>query len=475
MSIKRFFVDLHGCVKNQVDAELMIGIMEKNGWQNSPSAETADLIIVNSCGFIEPAKEESVNAVINARAAYPHAKILLAGCLAERYAEVLSKDMPEADAVFGNGDLFKLPEIVEKMFFKAAGKKAESWRVLTPPQEGVCSGFRPKVLNFPRSVYIKITEGCENFCSFCAIPIIRGKLRSRPIEDIVSEIRDFAAKGFYEFNLIGQDLAAFQIGRVNGGKGQSGLAALLEAISSVKGDFKIRLLYIHPDHFSSDILPVMCADPRFLPYFDIPFQSGSEKIIRAMNRTGSAETYLQLAETIRAAFKKAASPYGEPAIRTTFLIGFPGETDGDFAETAAFLQRLEPLWSGGFVYSREEDTAAYSFKNRVPKKIAQKRLSEIQKIQTEITAKRLDGFCGKESDILVEEIIPAETTEDSGSEGIGLALGRAWFQAPEVDGSVVLHFSEDKRDINGGPIRAGSIVRAKILSRNGFDLNAAAR
>lgn len=474
MSTKRFFIDLHGCAKNQVDAEIIIGIMEKLGWQNSLSAEDAHLIIINSCGFIESAKEESVNAVINARTAYPGAKILLAGCLAERYAQTLKDELSETDAVFGNGDLHKLPEIIDTLFLKMSLER----KVLTPPQQGVCNGLRPKILNFPRSIYIKITEGCENFCSFCAIPIIRGKLRSRPIPEIVSEIENFVKKGFYEFNLIGQDLAAFQTEEAAGAaascKGKSGLAKLLKAISLLKGDFKIRLLYIHPDHFSADILPVMCSDTRFLPYFDIPFQSGAEKIIKAMNRKGSAKTYLELAETIRSFFEKAKSPYGEPAIRTTFLVGFPGETEHDFSKTAEFLKKLKPLWSGGFVYSREEDTAAYSFKNRVPKKTAQKRLSELQKEQSKITCERLDGFCGAVLDILIEEIIP---NEDGGvnEDSAGLALGRAWFQAPEVDGAVVLSFSQEKRDTDGRPIRAGSVVRAKIISRNGFDLNAVAQ
>lgn len=465
MSIKNFFVDLHGCAKNQVDAEILIGIMEGLGWSNCDSAESADLIIVNSCGFIESAKEESINAVINAKNSYPKAKVLLAGCLAERYAEVFKTDLPEADAIFGNGDLSRLPEIITQLFSKQKFKR----NVLTPPQIGVCGGCRPKILNFPRSAYIKITEGCDNFCSFCAIPIIRGRLRSRPIAEITSEITEFVKKDFYEFNLIGQDLAAYQTRAEdikNSGLQESGLASLLKAISKLKGEFKIRLLYIHPDHFPQDILPVMTADDRFIPYFDIPFQSGSEKIIKTMNRKGSSEIYLQLANSIRAAFKKAKSPYGVPVIRTTFLIGFPGETEKDFAETADFLKELKPLWSGGFVYSREEDTAAYSFKNRIPKKTAEKRLNEIRQIQTGITEKLLDSFIGTSMEILVEELIPDNET--------CLALGRAWFQAPEVDGAVVLTFTEDKKDLSGNPINAGSVVYAKITARNGFDLEAAA-
>ncbi len=475
MLTRKFFVDLHGCAKNQVDAEIIIGIMCKLGWQNAEAPEEADLIIVNSCGFIAPAKEESINAVIDIRSSFPNAKIILAGCLAERYAKLLKDELKEADAFFGNGDLSKLPTLIKELFpdSKTNPQIEENKRILKPEQKGISCGARPKVLNFPRSAYIKITEGCDNYCSFCAIPIIRGRLRSRPIDDIVEEIKAFIKKDFFEFNLIGQDLAAFQADTALSDEQDkstkpalpdtlltpcSGLAKLLKAISGIEGNFRIRLLYIHPDHFPPDILPIMTSDTRFLPYFDIPFQSGAKKIIKAMNRTGSAEIYLSMVEKIKHAFKKAKSPYGEPVIRTTFLLGFPGETDDDFKETVDFLKKLKTLWSGGFIYSKEEDTPAYSFKKQVPKKIAEKRLSEIQEIQTAISEKILDKFIGMELQVLVEEIL-----EDN------LALGRAWFQAPEVDGAVVLNLIKESEKQK---IRPGDVVKAKILARRGFDLEA---
>ena len=468
---KKFFMDLHGCAKNQVDAEIIIGIMENLLWKDTSDPDEADLIIVNSCGFINSAKEESLNAVLQAKAAHPKAKILLAGCLAERYAEVLKNDLPEADGIFGNGNLSLLPQLIDSMFPQDSLAEKNREKILIPPQIGICGGERPKILNFPRSAYIKITEGCDNFCSFCAIPIIRGRLRSRPIKDICDEIKAFLKKGFYEFNLIGQDLAAYQTGKddfkeeeLHGGN-SSGLALLLKNISTISGNFKIRLLYIHPDHFPPDILPIMTADKRFLPYFDIPFQSGAQKIIKAMNRNGSAEIYLNIVKNIREAFAKAKSPYGEPQIRTTFLTGFPGETDEDFKETLNFLKELKPLWSGGFIYSREEDTPAYSFKGKIPKKTAEARLAEIQSIQTSITETKLDSFIGKEIEVLIEELIPAE-------DKTFLALGRAWFQAPEVDGAVVLTFNLNSKDNDGNQIGPGSVVKAKILARNGFDLDA---
>ena len=502
---KRFFLDQHGCAKNQVDGELLIGILTDNGWQKTIEPEKADLIIVNSCGFIEPAKKESIEAVITARMAYPQAKILLAGCLAERYGDIFKTEFEEADALFGNGDLSQLPILIDRLFPDAPVAQQQqspnehdqsihstehSRPFLKPAQEGVCCGQRPELLNFPRSAFIKITEGCDNCCSFCAIPLIRGSVRSRPLDSIVNEIRGFVQQGYKEFNLIGQDLAVYDAApppldklsnRLNNNlpalppqtkQGHSGLAQLLRAISGIDGTFSVRLLYIHPDHFPPDILPIMTADTRFLPYFDIPFQSGSDPIIRAMNRCGSAETYLKLIENIRAAFRTAESPYGEAVIRTTFLTGFPGETQADFERTAAFLQAAQSLWSGAFAYSQEEGTKAADMKKQVPAKIAEQRKTALNELQSKITEQKLAAFCGLETDVLIEEIIPQEHNNEEENTQCCIALGRAWFQAPEVDGAVVVNFSKAQKDSEGLPITAGSLVRVRITALRGIDLEA---
>ena len=538
---KRFFLDQHGCAKNQVDGELLIGILTDKGWQKAAEPEKADLIIVNSCGFIEPAKRESIEAVITARTAYPQAKILLAGCLAERYGDIFKTEFEEADAFFGNGDLSQLPILIDQLFPAASptGRQSSATHhfaeqqspaayhfaeqqapaeqqsltaersqkgkyrqkksgthgrpFLKPAQEGVCCGPRPELLNFPRSAFIKITEGCNNCCSFCAIPLIRGAVRSRPIDGIVSEIRDFVRQGYKEFNLIGQDLAVYEAGQslhkshpnnsifqlplqkkqdISEKPNLSGLAQLLHAISDIEGKFSVRLLYIHPDHFPLDILPIMTADTRFLPYFDIPFQSGSDPIIRAMNRCGSAETYLKLIENIRVAFRIAKSPYGEAVIRTTFLTGFPGETQADFERTAAFLQAVQSLWSGAFAYSQEEGTKAAAMKKQVPTKIAEQRKTALNELQLKITEQKLATFCGLETDVLIEEIIPQEQNNEEECPQGCIALGRAWFQAPEVDGAVVINFSPAQKDSEGQPIAPGSLVRVRITALRGIDLEA---
>ena len=229
---------------------------------------------------------------------------------------------------------------------------------------------------------------------------------------------------------------------------------MLTKISKIKGDFVIRPLYIHPDHFTDDIISAIKSDKRFLPYFDIPFQSGDDDIIRAMNRTGSYKTYTDLISKIRRELPDAV-------LRTTFLTGFPGETDAAAETTARFLQEISPDWSGCFPYSREEDTPAYDMKPRIPAKTAKARASRLEELQTAITTEHLKRYIGQEFKVLVEELIPEE----------GLAIGRAWFQAPDVDGSVVIRFdSEDKTALEA--VKPGNVVLVKALASTGVDLDA---
>ncbi len=438
----KFFIDQHGCAKNQTDGELLAGFLLKKGYEFTLNADEADFILVNSCGFIESAKKESIDSIYDIKKAYPEAKIILTGCLAERYANQLIEQMPELDGVFGNGDLSKIADFMDKV---RSERLAE-----THGQSGVCGGERPVLFNFPGSAFVKITEGCSNHCSFCAIPLIRGEVRSRPEKEILEEIEALAADGLYEINLIGQDLAVY------GKEFGSSLAQLLKKIAAIPGDFIVRTLYIHPDHFTDDIIEAMKTSPRLLPYFDIPVQSADDAIIRAMNRTGSYSQYAALFAKIRRELPGAV-------LRTTFLTGFPGESEEAAENTARFLQEVQPDWSGCFPYSREEDTPAYSMKGRVPARKAQARAARLEELQSAITAKRLERYVGQELEILVEEVISAEEE--------GLAIGRAWFQAPEVDGSVVIRYDlDDKAALEA--VVPGSVVRVKVLASTGVDLDA---
>lgn len=458
----KFFIDQHGCAKNQTDGELITGFLCKKGFEHTFNADEADFIIINSCGFIESAKKESIDAVYCVHENYPNAKIILAGCLAERYADELFENLPELAGVFGNGDLSKIADFMERVQRERA--------VQTFAQEGICEGERPVLYGFKNSAYVKITEGCSNHCSFCAIPLIRGEIRSRKIEDIVAEIKGLVARGVYEINLIGQDLAAFgtmynvecrmyKDGVMNN---DEGLACLLKEISKLEGRFVVRLLYIHPDHFTDDILDAVRSDDRFLHYFDVPFQSGADNVIKRMNRTGSYEAYVNLVEKMRSALP-------DVVLRTTFLTGFPGESESDARQTQKFLQAIKPDWSGCFPYSREEDTPAYNMKPRVPARVAKKRAQALEELQTQITEEKLQKYIGKNYDVLVEEIIHLnpEVAEDANE---GLALGRAWFQAPDVDGCVVIRYDLDDKDAVSAVI-PGNVVNVKILSSTGVDLD----
>jgi len=498
-----YYLDPFGCAKNQVDAELMMARLNAAGWTGTADPDGADLIIVNSCAFVEEAKRESINAVLAWKKQYPDKKVLLAGCLAQRYRAELEESLPEADAFTGceperavdvaAGLFEKTPSPSPAMdggvsnalagVLPVAKLQAEKpqdavFQPSAPLRLGVMSsrdnltfaGQRP-LLGFPGSAYVKIAEGCDNNCSFCAIPLIRGPLRCRSIPDIVEECKHLLERGVRELCLIGQDIAAYK----------TGLSALLEAIAALPGAFWVRLLYLHPDHFPLDILPILEADSRFLPYFDIPLQHASPRLLSLMGRRGSGESYLRLLDTIRSRLPDAV-------IRSTFLVGFPGETEEDFKQLLDFQRQACFDWLGVFAYSREEGTPAYSMKNRVAKNIALRRKALVEEAQISITEDRMNRFVGRALDVLVEEAL-APSEPSSGAlqgESLGEALkapeepspgafpdlaentlwlGRLFCHAPEVDGAAVIQCS--------GPTPQpvpGQLVRGTVFARAGFDL-----
>ncbi|MDR3325020.1 MAG: 30S ribosomal protein S12 methylthiotransferase RimO [Spirochaetaceae bacterium] len=428
----RFHLESLGCAKNQVDSELLISCLSAGGWALSESAD-ADVIIVNSCGFIESAKRESVNAVLSFRKRHPTAKIVLAGCLAVRHAKELRESLTEADVVCPTSD----PQRIAGELIGAALAAADP-------------GGRP-LLSLPGSAYVKIAEGCDNRCTFCAIPLMRGALRSRTIPDIKAEFDALRRRGVQEICLVAQDSASF--GAETAGKsGRGALPELLETLLQAEGRFWIRLLYLHPDHFPYDIIPLMQGDPRLLPYFDIPFQHSAKDVLRAMGRRGDGKTYLALVEKIRAALPGAA-------LRSTFLTGFPGESDADFDDLLDFQKNAQLEWAGVFCYSREEGTPACAFKKRPAKKRAAERKTRLEEAQIPISGQRLDRFIGAQLDVLVEEKIEGEGEEN-------LFLGRAYLNAPDVDGAIVVESS--------GELHTGALVSAQITARADFDLQAEA-
>ena len=458
----RYFIDPFGCVKNQVDAENMMAFLNAAGWTAATDSAEADLIIVNSCGFIESAKQESINAVLAWRGLYPEKKILLAGCLAQRYAKELAESLPEADGFFGTGDI----QAIAGAALRVTGDSqngADSQQGKNAAAGAVNPGGRP-LLSLPGSAYVKISEGCDNRCAFCAIPLIRGGLRSRAVAEITDECRALLDRGARELCIIGQDTGSFGKDRLGGHPAGvttavSKLPDLLEALSALEGHFWVRLLYIHPDNFPLPILDIMERDCRFLPYFDIPFQHASSKILAAMNRRGTAESHLALVETIRRRLPDAV-------IRSTFLLGFPGEDDRDFAALLDFQKKARLDWLGCFTWSREEGTAAYSMKGRVPKKTAVERKKIIEAEQVSISAQRMDRLLGRRCDVLVEETIAGGADDETSNDNETIWLGRLYCQAPEVDGAAVITGIEAA----GVKPRPGDLLPAKIIARRGFDL-----
>jgi ribosomal protein S12 methylthiotransferase len=441
--LKTYYIESLGCAKNQVDSEHIMADLEAEGYLLTENAADADLIVVNTCAFIETAKRESINTILSFRQLYPGKRISVRGCLAERYRKELKESLPEADEL---GGVPALTAIEEK---------------------GVQSGMRP-LLSLPGSAYVKISEGCDNRCSFCAIPLIRGPLQSRSAKSIIEECGGLLRRGVKELVLIAQDAGSY--GNDAAADGIS-LPALLRMIGAIKGtgidpDFWVRLLYIHPDRLLPgadgndllhDLIQVMRDDPRILPYFDLPFQHASPAILHAMGRKGGRDAYLDIIRHLRESLPGAV-------VRSTFLTGFPGETDRDFAELLDFQREARIDWLGVFTYSREEGTAAYAMRNRVPKKIAAARKAAIEEAQIPITAARLATFAGMSMRALIEEEVDSGGNAPDGAVPVSrLYIGRLPIHAPEVDGAAVIESEQ--------PLTPGHFVSVKALGAAGVDLH----
>ncbi len=437
-SIKTFYVENLGCAKNQVDAEVMIASLEEAGLVFQDKADSADLVLINTCGFIESAKQESIQVFLEYRDQYPDQYVVLTGCFAQRYGKQLVKLLPEADGFFGNRN----PSEVSQWLSSIQDRR----QPVVMPLNYKDSGARNRLLGFPGSAFVKISEGCSNRCAFCAIPLIRGGLRSRDKKEVLADVARRVERGSREINLIAQDLANYGLDR-----GQREFVSLCREILEIPGDYWIRLLYIHPDHFPLELLDLCREDPRLLPYFDLPFQHGSRRVLHRMGRSGDAGQYLQLIEKIRTVLPSAV-------IRSTLMTGFPGETKRDFDQLTRFQDNARIDWVGAFVYSREEQTPAWSYtgpiRNRLLRRKAQKRKKELEERQIAITEERLDRFVGKTLDVLIEEAVQGEE----------IYLGRGYMQAPEVDGLTVVH--------TDAVLEPGARVPVRITGRRGVDLEA---
>lgn len=450
------YLESLGCAKNQVDAELMLSVLAEAGWQIVDDSANAELVLVNTCGFIRPAKEEAIQVSLQAVGGAPQARVIMTGCLSQRFGEAIEGDLAELSGFFGNRRPQDILEFVEKRI--PQGERV--WRphsinhaVLDNKSvqavDKVSTPFvmprRSVLLGFGATAFVKVAEGCRNRCTFCAIPLIRGDLRSRTLHSVVEEVRELLERGVKEIVLIAQDLNAFGMDR---SKGRGELAELLRHILLIPGKHWIRPLYVYPDTFDLDMLALFESDERLLPYFDIPFQHGSREVLRAMARSGDAASYLELISAIRNRLPHAA-------IRTSILVGFPGETEANFQELLAFQKAASLEWLGVFSYSPEEGTFAATMKGKVSQKDSRFRQATVEGAQIALSAGRLERYVGMTTEVLVEELVADEE----------MAIGRTFFQAPEVDGLTVVHGQR-------ASLVPGTFVKVKLMKLNGVDMEA---
>jgi ribosomal protein S12 methylthiotransferase len=429
-----------GCPKNQLDSEVMLGSLALAGYAIAERLEDADVAVVNTCSFIESAREESIGAILEVadrRQAGRLRGLVVTGCLPQRYGAELAKELPEVDAFVGTGRFQDIAAILDDALAgHSRGVYVEAGRT------HLYDHHDPRLPIGPRhTAYVKIAEGCNRPCAFCAIPGIRGRFQSRRLESVVAEARQLAAAGARELNLVAQDSTAWGHDLA----GRPTLAALLRALDEVEGIDWIRLLYVYPTAVTDELIETLAGGQRVLPYVDVPLQHASDRMLRAMKRGATAARQRELIARLRA---------GIPGLtlRTTFIVGFPGETDVDFDELCEFVRQARFDRVGVFRYSDEEGTAAAAYPGKVPRTVARARHRRLLAIQREIMAEKLGALVGSEATVLVDEA------------GARIARGRLASQAPEIDGAVILR----------GETKAGELVRAQITGvRGGADLEAA--
>jgi ribosomal protein S12 methylthiotransferase len=401
-----------GCPKNQVDAEQMLGVLAGSGFEITADQNSADVIVVNTCGFIESAKEESIEAILEAAKMKKEGRcraLIIAGCLAQRYKDELLKELPEADAVIGTTEIARITEICGQAL-------SGSGRVLQVSGPAMVYGL-PRVSTTPQHYrYLKIAEGCSNRCSYCAIPIIRGNFQSRPGKSILDEARRLADEGAKELILLAQDSTAYRDGEID-------LPALLKSLARVHGIEWIRLMYAYPGRISDSLMTVLAEEEKLCKYLDIPIQHIDDKILKAMNRRASSDDVKKTIDKLR---KRVPGI----ALRTSLIVGFPGETEAAFKRLLSFVKEAEFEHLGVFTYSPEEGTPAYDLTARVPQDVAEERLDRIMKAQAKISLKKNRALVGTTRTVLVDGM------EDN------VLFGRLSTQAPEIDGVVYLSETE---------------------------------
>ncbi len=470
------FVSL-GCPKNLVDSEVMMGLLDRAGAEMTSNPEAAEILVVNTCSFIDSAKQESVDTILEMaqhKTAGTARKLIVAGCLVERYRDEIRKNIPEVDAVVGTGELEQIlaaagldspaPRIVEPSPFtiltstqaaRAEGDLRESQGRFSRTEWDGAEAQLPQYLydhTTPRllatkkaSAYIKIAEGCDHPCSFCVIPNLRGKFRSRRFESVVAEAESLVAQGVREITLIGQDTTCY--GEDLGLK--DGLALLLDRLAAIPDLTWLRFLYAYPNKITGKLLETMARHDNICKYLDVPLQHASGPVLKSMRRGANADIFLKTIEKVRAAVPGIA-------LRTSFIVGFPGETDADFEALCNFVREARFDWLGVFGYSDEEGSRAFDFGEKVSSRTIEQRKRTLMKLQKTISKKAKQAWIGRELDVLVE----GESEETP-----LLWEGRTQFHAPEIDGTVYINDFGDHE-----ALEPGRFYRCEITEAHDYDV-----
>jgi ribosomal protein S12 methylthiotransferase len=432
-----------GCPKNFVDTEVICGKLREKGYQISEKFDNSDIVIINTCSFIRDAVEESIEEILNLVKLKKEGKIkhiIVTGCLPQRYKDDnLNQELPEVDAFLGVGDFLEIDEVIKKVL---QGKKIYT---VCPEPKYLYNHNTPRTILTPQHyAYIKISEGCQNNCSYCLIPKLRGNYRSRKMEDIIEEVKGLSEKqNLSEIILIGQDTTLYGIDLY----GEYKLAELLKKLTLLKlNNLKwIRLLYTHPTHYSEELIEVIASYSKICSYLDLPLQHISDKILKRMNRPLKKRNVISL-------IKKLRGRISNLTLRTTFIVGFPGETDKEFEELLNFVKEFRFERLGAFIFSREEGTPAYDFPQQIPMRTKKERLKELMLTQQSISNEINSSYMGKEIEVLIDEI-------QSGKPKI--AIGRTKADAPEIDAKVVI--KTDRAQV-------GKFIKVKVTDAFEYDL-----
>ncbi len=430
-----------GCEKNLVDSEIMAGLVAERGYRLVDDKEEATVIIVNTCGFIDAAKEESVNTILDMAELKTTGQLkalIVSGCLTQRYKEELMKEMPEIDGIVGTGDFHHINDIVDKAL---AGAKPV--RVGNPVFD--YEQKLPRRVTTPRyTAYVKIAEGCDNACTFCSIPIMRGKFRSRSMESIVAEVEQLASQGVKEISLIAQDSTNYGTDLYDGFK----LPELLDKVSEVPGIGWVRLHYAYPGFFTDELIETMARNPKICKYVDMPLQHSEDSILKRMRRPGRQRDTRELVARIR---ERIPGVF----LRTSLIVGFPGESKQDFDNLQQFVREMRFDRMGVFSYSQEEDTPAARLPDQLDDEVKEWRANTLMETQREVTSELAGKLVGDEIDVLIERY-------DGRND---VYVGRSQYDAPEIDGEVF---------VTGKDLKLGDFCRVKVTHAFEYDLSGVA-